>query len=487
MYGITFDPESRSSQYRQLVEQLRSRIADGRIPGGAKLASSRELADTLRIARGIVLEAVDQLKLEGYLETRQGSGTYVVAGLAWKTGQKDPAARTSVQRPVPGQGSVTEQSSAPARGFSEGTDQKVSFAPGVPDLSLFPRRAWLSCYRDAVEYAEDKEFGYGSPSGSWRLREAIAAHVREVKGIEAGPERIIVASGASQCFSILASLFDPCRVLMEDPHAPFVRRVFDGLGARISYAPVDEEGIAASLIQDSRADFIYVTPNHQFPTGGTLSAPRRVQLLEKARKIGAWIIEDDFDSEFRYGGKPVAPLHVMDASQVVYVGTFSKTLSPALRLGFMVLPNGLLARVKTAKRRWDYWNESLQQKAMALFIERGHLARHLARCHRAYRAKSQYLQRALEKAANGRWRIAGGETGMHVIIRPNQAPEDARVRTERLAYCLAELGLIVETVGEYCHESEAFDDALIIAYAHRTESELDRLAAAIGSFDQENG
>ena len=465
MYGITFDPVSKSSQYRQLVNQLRERIVEGSIPGGTKLASSRELAARLGIARGIILEAIDQLKLEGYLTTSRGSGTWVVGGLVWNR-----------EKTVPGQSDIPRQSNSP-RSSDPTTDADrreadLSFAPGMPDMALFPRRAWLTCYHDAMEYASDQELGYSPPVGNILLREAIAAHVREVKGINTDPEHIVIAAGASQCFSILATLFDPCKVFMEDPQAPFVRRVFTGHGVRMTWIPVDEEGIIPDAIPPTGAHYLYVTPNHQFPLGGTLSAARRVQLLTRARETGSWIIEDDFDSEFRYGGKPVAPLQVMDPDQVIYVGTFSKILSPALRLGFMIVPPELRIRIKMAKLRWDFWNESLQQKALALFIERGHLARHLTRSHRSYRNKNSYLIQKIETAMPGSWQILGNATGMHLVIKPVNGSVE---KTRMIVQALKAKSIQIQTVGEYCRENHTFDDTLIIGYGNHKTEELDRL------------
>jgi len=361
----------------------------------------------------------------------------------------------------------------------------LSFAPGLPDLSLFPRRQWAQCYKDAVEYATNEDLSYNRPSGRWDLRQAIARHLLETKGIRVGPERVVVTAGSSQAFAMLAGLFDPPRVVMEDPQAPFVRRIFQGLGAEITYVPVDDEGIVPELIPDARQDFIYVTPAHQFPVGGTLSASRRVALLQRAREIGAWVIEDDFDSEYRYEGHPVAPLHTLAPERVAYVGTFSKNVSPALRIGYAILPPGLQARFKTLKRRWDLWNEGLQQKAMAGFISGGHLERHLRRCHRIYREKNAFLKKLVEENISAEWTIIGATTGMHLVIRrrangPNGASDsngasDAHAVVGRLAA----RGIEIEPVSAYCRENPGFGDCLIVAFANRTEEELKRLVAAL--------
>jgi GntR family transcriptional regulator/MocR family aminotransferase len=358
----------------------------------------------------------------------------------------------------------------------------------MPDLELFPRRQWSKCYQDAVEYASLDDLSYNRPSGRWDLRQSIARHLVETKGIRVGPERVVVTAGSSQAFAMLAQLFDRPRVAMEDPQAPFVRRVFQGLGGEMAYVPVDDEGIVPALIPDGPLDLIYVTPAHQFPVGGTLSAERRVALLERARGAGAWIIEDDFDGEFRYEGHPVSPLQAMAGERVAYVGTFSKNVSPALRIGYIVLPPGLQARFKTLKRRWDLWNEGLQQKAMARFIDEGHLERHLRRCFRAYREKNCILKRLVAERLAPEWEAIGGTTGMHLVLRRTpggtQVPSGAQVPggaretgadVTPVATALLSRGYLVERVAEYCRENAGYRDSLIVAFGNRTAGELERL------------
>jgi len=494
MYGIIFDPESRLSQYRQLVDQLRARITEGSLPGGTRLASTRELSEGLKVARGIVLEAVEQLKMEGYLRTERGSGTFVRRDLVWN-GSSAPSslaptvgvsgAGSSPSSSVPitvsgGRGATRDDAAVPRE-----KAQPLSFAPGMPDLELFPRRQWSKCYQDAVEYASLDDLSYNRPSGRWELRQSIVRHLLETKGIKVGPERVVVTAGSSQAFAMLAQLFDHPRVAMEDPQAPFVRRVFQGLGGEMTYVPVDDEGIIPARIPAGPLDLIYVTPAHQFPVGGTLSAERRVALLERARESGAWIIEDDFDGEFRYEGHPVSPLQVMAGERVAYVGTFSKNVSPALRIGYVVLPPGLQARFKTLKRRWDLWNEGLQQNAMARFIDEGHLERHLRRCFRAYREKNSLLKRLVAERLAPEWEAIGGTTGMHLVLRrtPGGARETlgAGADAKPVADALLDRGILVERVAEYCRENAAYRDSIIVAFGNRTADELERLVDCLAA------
>lgn len=465
MYGIHFDPEHNLSQYQQLVNQLRKKISDGTISGGTRLLSSREMAGRLNIARGTVIEAYDQLKMEGYLQGRHGSGTYVCSKLEWNPYHRTPSIHMSPTMDV------------------ENIYQGLSFIPGMPDMELFPRRKWLSCYHEALEYAEVSDLEYAPPRGRRDLREAIARHLSESKGIQCDAAHIVITAGSSQAFSILAQLFPAPKIAMEDPLADFVYRIFQEQAASTSLIPVDSQGISVDRIPDTSLDWIYVTPTHQFPLGGTLGAERRIALLRKAQTTGAWIMEDDFDSEFRYLGKPVPPLQVMAPERVVYIGTFSKIVSPALRIGFMVLPDGLLQEVKKMKSRWDFWNEGLQQKAMALFIRQGHLGRHVARAHRAYRLKNQFLQEQIKSQLSSQWTISGATTGMHLVLNrwdEKGNPEDVSDIIEELK----KKDLLLEGASAYCiADKKAHSNALLVAFAKRNRVELSQLIQAIKKLD----
>jgi GntR family transcriptional regulator/MocR family aminotransferase len=369
---------------------LRERITSGYIPGGTKLASTRTLALELAIARGVVLEAIDQLRLEGYLETRQGSGAYVREGLVWDSSERGTIEHSSgperSERPS-AVGRPATRADASLRSPAEMAERAVlSFAPGIPDLSLFPRRQWLSCYHDVIEYADPMDLAYTRPAGDWELRKEIASYLREIKGINVGPERIIVTAGASQAFGILCEIIPSAKVAMENPVAPFVRRVFDGHGANVSYVPVDSGGIREDLIPEGRLDYVYVTPSHQFPLGGCLNATRRVGAPREGRSCGAWVIEDDFDSEFRTTVSPgPAPRHGPGARRLR--GNLQQGLEPSFTARLHDPPARTPVAREDAQARWDLWSEGLQQKALRNFIERGHLARHLARTSRIYRKK----------------------------------------------------------------------------------------------------
>lgn len=453
MYGIVIDPSRPEGKYRQLVDQLRDRVLRGELAGGTRLASSRDLAAAVGVARGVVVEAVEQLVMEGFLEARVGAGTWVRDSVSWPV-EKD-------------QGTRTRPRSSPRPGL-------VSYLPGVPDPGLFPRRAWLACYHQAVEYATDADLGYTRPAGRDDLRQALAVHLAQTKGMRVSPGQILVTAGSAQGLSMVLQLHRGTNVVVEDPGAPFVRRLVVEAGATPLEVPVDREGLVTDALPDLPWSVALVTPGHQFPLGGTLPAPRRAALLAAAAERGAWVVEDDFDTDLRYRYRSVPPLQVTAPDRVVHVGSFSKTLTPALRLGYLVAPEGLVGPLKALKTRWDLWNEGFQQKAMARFLAEGHLDRHLRRSLAVYRARSEHLRRAVETRLAGRWSVFG-DIGTHLIL---EAAPDAPSAAEVSAR-LARQGLQVEPVSAYAVHPGPWDRALVVGFGHRSVEDLDRLVTAL--------
>jgi len=471
MYGISFDPDSNVSKYQQLVNQLRDRITDGRLGGGTKMISSRELAASLHVARGIVVEAYEQLKMEGYLKGIHGSGTFVLEDLVWRS-----------FNPAPTVGGTTEDKRDPET--EKKPESILSFIPGMPNMDLFPRRQWMTCYQNSVEYADIKDLEYAPSQGRLDLRAAIVKHLSEIKGIKADMDSVFITAGSSQAFSLLTQLFNKPLVAIENPQADFVYRIFKDRGCRLRLIPVDDQGMMEKEISDKKMDLIYVTPTHQFPLGGTLSAERRIALLRKARETEAWVIEDDFDSEFRYQGNPVTPLHVMAPERVIYIGTFSKIVSPSLRIGFMVIPPGLLSEIKHLKSRWDFWNEGLQQKAMAQFINRGFLGRHIAKAHKYYRGKNVFLQNLIREKLSSAWEITGATTGMHLGLKKWDSQGKAEDLTPLIS-ALMKQGILLRS-GAYYDRSESglHKNVLLIAYGKRSEDELEQLIKTISDYEK---
>lgn len=458
MYGITIDPAQPRGKYRQLVDQLRDRILGGVLPAGTKLASSRDLSIACGVARGVAVEALDQLAMEGYLEARPGSGTYVRASVTWRVGA-DPAA-------VPRE---------PARSRTG----LLSFLPGVPDPALFPRRAWLGCYQHAVEYAADEDLGYTRSAGRPDLRQALAVHLERTKGMNVRPGQILVTAGSAQALSMVLQLHRGEGVVVEDPGAPFLRRMVVEAGARPLDVPADEAGLVTDQLPVEPWRLALVTPGHHFPLGGTLPADRRVALLSAARDRDAWVVEDDFDTDLRYRFRAVPPLQVLDPDRVIHVGSFSKTLSPALRLGYLVAPEGLVGALKALKTRWDLWNEGFQQKALAQFLAEGHLDRHLRRSLTVYRDRNRALRRAVESRLAGHWTVVGDTIGTHLILQGRSGGPTGR----EVSGFLARQGFLVEPASAYAVNARAWDRALVVGFGHRSTADLERLVDALAAFN----
>lgn len=447
MYGIEIVAHSGTSQYKQLYQQFRQKILQGSLAPSSKLASTRQLASELKLSRAIVLEVIDQLKAEGFLETRRGSGTFVVPSLTYKEGFSLPKPASVAQ----------EESTA------------LSFIPGVPELDLFPRRIWNQCYSRALEYAGPEDLGYTPAMGREDLRQAIARYLFRFKGIDVSSDHIVITAGSAQALAILAQLSKKQKIVLEDPLAGFVERIFREQGCILSFASVDDQGILPDSLPKERQDLIYVSPSHQFPLGGTLPAQRRVELLNRASKEGSYIIEDDYDGEYRYGQRPIAPMQVLGPHRVVYIGTFSKILSPALRLGYMVIPPGLMKAIKKLKSRWEFFNEGLNQMAMVSFIEEGHLERHLRRMIKLYGNRKKQLEELIKEILGEGWNILGNTTGLHLILHRPGAVFDEGFKKKLMAR-----GVRIVTVENYSFQTRDHLDKLVLGYGNRSLEELEK-------------
>ena len=454
MFGLKIE-KSETSQFGQLYAQLRDKILQGEIPPGAKLSSSRELAKELKISRGIALEVMDQLKIEGFVEAKNGSGTYVLPRLelkGYKPGEN--ASRSGV-----------EQTNAPTA---------LSLIAGVPDWELFPKRAWNDCYKKTVEYAGEKELGYCAPQGRADLREALKEYLFRAKGIRTETGNIFITAGGAQAFSIIGQIRGNAKIILEDPLATFICDILKSRDCECLFAPADEQGIIPESIPDGKADFIYVSPSHQFPLGGYLPASRRVELLGLAKEIGAYVIEDDYDGEYRYDCRPTAALQVLAPDRVIYTGTFSKILSPALRLAYMVVPESLIKRCAEIKSGRDYYNDGLSQAAMARFVNQGYLERHIRKSARAYLNKKKRLEDTIRFLLGPDWKILGNATGLHLVLQKPGYNFNEDFKEE-----MRQKGFIFRTVGDYCVQNRSHADKLVVGYARRNGEELERAVRAL--------
>ena len=398
---------------RALHAQLRDGIARGRLHAGLLLPSTRELAGAYGVSRNTAVAAYDLLAAEGYVVTRAGGGTFVAAvaprrvqrtsGTSHDGGDLRLSAywrrRVALPPPAPG----------PAADFD--------FVVGLPEKGEFPFEIWRRLSARALRTLSKTPPAYAEPEGRKSLRQAVSAHVSYARAVSCSAEDVVVTSGAQQAFDLLARiLVTPRRtvVALEDPGYPPMRRAFEALGARIAHVPVDAHGMKVDRIP-SDARIICVTPSHQFPLGMALSMERRKALLELARRRKAVIIEDDYDGEFRYGGRPLDALQTLDGEErVFYVGTFSKSLFPALRLGYVVTPPWALHALIAAKQDSDWHCAVLPQDTLAAFIAEGHLTRHVRKMRRIYGERREVTLDAISRHLAGRLEVLQSDIGLHI-------------------------------------------------------------------------
>lgn len=449
---LSIEPRSRRMG---LEKAIREGIADGRLVQGARLPSSRALARDLGVARGTVIEAYSQLTAEGYLTSRHGSGTWVSVALK--------------RAPVP---QVGDQRSAPLH----------DFRPGTPDLSLFPRAAWLASARRALATAQDSAFGRSDPRGRIELRTALAAYLGRARGVRADPGSIVICSGFAHALPLLArALFasGTRRLFAEDPGLPRHRRAVRAQGLEVVSVPVDESGLRPDF-GDEQYAAVLVTPAHQFPFGMTMQRERRAQLATWAQDTNSVVIEDDYDGEFRFDRQPAGALQGLAPGFAVYCGTASKTLIPGLRLGWLVVPAALLGNVVDARIDSGQDASVLDQLTLADFISSGAYDRHIRRARAAYRRRRDALLAMVREAAPGV--VPGGIAGgLHVVLHlPGGAAEERTLLAKA-----AERSIGLHGLGPCYDQPELNPGGLIIGYAtppgHAFENSLIALAALLGS------
>ena len=435
---ISVDRRGTRPLYRQIYDALRRLIVEGQLRPDQLVPSTRELTRQLRVSRLPVLNAYAQLIAEGYLETRVGAGTFVARSIP---GAKTPMAKVTSRIP-----SATRRISAEANHLPryERPAWAASLGPfqlGQPDLHRFPIAIWLRLVSRYSRSMRVKALQYGDAMGRADLREVIATYLRRSRGVRCEPAQIMIVSGSQQALDLsVRVLLDPgSAAWVEEPGYWLVHRVLQARRCRAVPVPVDSNGLnvnaGVKLLRKPRAAF--VAPSHQYPLGVTMSASRRLQLLEWAEEAGAWIVEDDYDSEYRYGSFPVASLQGLDRNgRVIYIGTFSKVMFPSLRLGYVVIPPDLIERFAAMREAMDICPADLVQAVTAEFIREGHFARHIRRMRPIYEERYRALLSAIAHDLAGQVAVSGDAAGMHLALLL-----DRRIDDQKIAARAAQQGL----------------------------------------------
>lgn len=434
---MRIDRKAPRALHRQIYDSYRAAIVGGNLRPGQRVPSTRVLASELGVSRFPVLNAYAQLLAEGYFESRVGAGTVVSNAIPDQLTPSIPARpKPSANRPGP-RLAAARCSTLKVRHRSPRIGSLGAFGVGQVAFTQFPLQVWSSMVLRHCRQMNATTAHYGDFAGSSALRETIATYLRTARSLRCDPEQVMIVSGSQQALEICARvLLDPgSPVWVEDPGYRLAREVFTLAECRLIPVPVDAEGldVSAGTKRQRKARAALVTPSHQYPLGVTMSASRRLQLLDWAQSSGAWILEDDYDSEYRYGSMPIASLQGLDTnSRVIYIGTFSKVLFPSLRLGYVVIPPDLVDLFHEVRRSMDLGPPTFYQEVLADFIEEGHFARHIRRMRVVYGERAATLRDCLQQELGDLVDVFGGDAGMHLAVMLKNKVRDLEI-AERAA------------------------------------------------------
>jgi GntR family transcriptional regulator/MocR family aminotransferase len=452
--------------FSQVYAGLRQSILSGALKAGGRLPSTRELAEQLGVSRTVVLLAYDQLLAEGFAEGRGGSGTFVPEGLSHNVPErKRSLARLRLSRFGSAAADAIGAIDTPPRSTAP---LRYDFAYSRSDIETFPFAQWRRILLRQVRMAPVRALDYGPAVGSLDLREAICGHLRRSRGVICDPSEVIVVNGSQQALDLIARVLvepgDP--VAIEDPHYNGTREVLRAAGAHLLPVPVDRDGLDPAQLPD-QARLVFVTPSHQFPTGAVLPLARRMALLRWAQRRNSVIVENDHDGEFHYEGRPLESLQGLDAEgRIVYLGTFSRTVFSALRIGYLVVPKSLTTAFTAAKWLNDLHSATLEQQTLAEFISSGMYELHLRRLRRRNTARRDALMEAIHKFLGARVEVTGDSSGTHVVLWPRKRIAEAAVIAKAAARGVGIYGM------SHCYLGQPPQTGLMLGYSRHNEQEI---------------
>jgi len=449
---LTIDKNIGISIIRQVYEQIKSMILEEKLLAGDKLPSTRWLSENLKVSRNVILESYSQLMAEGYVESKSGSCTIVSKGIRFK--------RDKIK--------VEEDSKSIE--YKKGENNIIDFRSGIPALEMFPKKEWGRLCNNICKDVPYSAFRYCDAEGIIELRQALSKYLFRVRGISCRPEQIMIISGSTQGLSLISKLLysEGCEIIVEDPIHYGLLNVISSCGYSINSVPVDSKGIITDMIKsDNNVGFAYVTPSHQFPLGSVLPIQRRIELIRFAEKKDCYIVEDDYDSEFRYEGQPINSLYELKPNRVIYIGSFSKILAPALRLGYMLLPEELIPKYLKLKMYTDVHTESISQLVLAQFINDGKLERHIWKMKKEYYKKRQALIGSLSYNFQDGYVVKGEAAGLHLVVQFKNISF-----TEQVLKKISKQKVKVYPVENYAIHKGRHGNEVILGYGHLSIDEI---------------
>ncbi len=482
--GIELDRDQPRSLQQQLYDALREMILSGQLPAGTRIPPTRALCTELEVSRITVVTAIKQLTSEGYVHGIPGRGTFVAEALPESMLTMDAEPTSPEATPLTHR--LSKRGAAIVSYPMEAPTVSHIFQPGVPDVTQFPWHIWQRIVTRILKTYSPHDVGYADAAGYSPLREAIAKHVQITRRVRCTPEQVIITTGTQQAIYLTAQLLlEPGdKAWLENPGYIGAVGALQAAEVTLVPVPVDQGGldVSAGIARAADAKLAYVTPSHQYPNGGTLDLTRRMQLLEWAKAANAFLIEDDYDSEFRYTGHPLASLQGLDQHQrVIYIGTFSKTLFPGLRLGYAIVPPGLQTAFATARSNLDRGSEWMSQKALSEFMAEGHFVRHIRRMRTLYGYRQQVLIEALQQECADWLSVEPAPAGLHLMGKFKHAISDQRVAEQ-----LRTVGIAAPALARYTIAPLDYG-GLVFGYGATDEGEIRASVRKLRKIFEEEG